>query len=72
MSKATASEIKVGDVVNFAIGKARRAIPFTVEEITSGVSRSGRVVTTLYGTRSGSVSTCFSLLDGDTVELLAR
>ena len=71
---ATAADIKPGDRVYEVVGYSNFAI-FEVESVQMGVTRSGRIVWTFDGYRKVNAGVCgpdrFSLLEGDTVKVLA-
>jgi hypothetical protein len=71
---ATATDIKVGDRILDNVGASNFAI-FEVESVQLNVTRSGRAVWTFDGYRSVNAGRSgpdrFSLLDGDTVEVIA-
>jgi hypothetical protein len=71
---ATPAEIKVGDHVYEQVG-ARNWATFEVESVEMGVTRTGRIIWTCYGYRKVNAGVCgpdcFSLVEGETVEVIS-
>ena len=71
---ATATDIKPGDRILDTVGSSNFAI-FEVEAVQMGVTHSGRIVWTFDGYRNVNAGRSgpdrFSLLEGDTVEVIA-
>jgi hypothetical protein len=71
---ATPTDIKPGDRVYETVGYSNFAI-FEVESVQMGVTRTGRIIWTFDGYRKVNAGVCgpnqFSLVEGETVEVLA-